>query len=861
MTVEPPCPPTEPHASVSGGGDTTHRLTAAGGTSGVEPPDRGLRSLGGYRILRLIGRGGMGAVYEAEQAQPARRVALKTLSAALPGPEERRRFDREARIMGRLHHPGIAQVYEAGVAATELGAVPWFAMELIAGAPLDRYLVQHPLDQKSRLELFLRIAEAVQHAHGAGVIHRDLKPGNILVDAEGRPKILDFGIARLRDQDEAPTVQTSRGEIIGTLAYMSPEQTEGDPDRIDVRTDVFALGVILYEILGEASPLELRSCPGTEAIRRIREAPPVPLAEENADCRGDLETIVHKAIEKLPERRYASVADLAQDIQRFLRSEPILARPPSLFYTWSKLARRHRGLVAAAALLLLGVIGTTFGLVTADRARHREAHERGRAESAAKDLENALAILLSGLDRVHPMSVGPDYPLRAFLGTWSERISGSFTNAPDLEVRVRNALAAAFDGLGDAEKFREQVDALAPLLPRLPESHPDRIDAGYLLAERKELEGDLPGAEAQFRSTIAALEKLRGGPVRRSVGWRSGLAANLRTQGRLADARAIMEEQRVWFAANEPDSPEARSLAVDYATLLHFMGQTAEALPILESACEQLIDELGSGHYRSVDAVTSLARVLFDEGDVGGALTLIDEVLPHAQEKLGEDHPALEDLYVTRLKINIKSEDFQASVLDLAEVTKLMQHPSRRHHRSTALTAQEIGGLAIEIRVYPEALSIYRVGVEVAERLKPGDPALTAALLARLAFVHARLEQFEEAQSRSQSALKLMENLGERSDLDRLLALGTGTEAAVALKNEEKARALALSALALVRDDRTFAVCESLRIVEALESAWDSASQKERQALREQSTRLVDRFGAAQSMVRRVVALTERDPR
>jgi non-specific serine/threonine protein kinase/serine/threonine-protein kinase len=227
--------PFETRSPASGAAVTSAGLAAEAKTS--LPP-----RIGQYRVLRLLGEGGMGAVYEAEQDQPRRLVALKVIRAGWASPELIRRFEQESQALGRLHHPGIGQIYEAGTAETPFGVQPYFAMELIHGTPLVQYAEEHKLNTHQRLELMIAVCEAVEHAHQRGIIHRDLKPGNIIVDETGQPKILDFGLARATDSDAQATRQTDMGQILGTLAYMSPEQVLADPLALDMRSDVYALG-------------------------------------------------------------------------------------------------------------------------------------------------------------------------------------------------------------------------------------------------------------------------------------------------------------------------------------------------------------------------------------------------------------------------------------------------------------------------------------------------------------------------------------------------------------------------------------------------------------------------------------------
>jgi eukaryotic-like serine/threonine-protein kinase len=280
-------------------------------------------AIGRYRILRLVGEGGMGVVYEAEQEQPRRTVALKVIKSGLGDPKLVRRFEQESLALGRLQHPGIAQIYEAGTAETGFGPQPYFAMEFIRGESLLQYASAQQLGIRQKLELMSKICEAVHHAHQRGIIHRDLKPGNILVDETGQPKILDFGVARAMDSDAQVTRQTDPGQLVGTLAYMSPEQVLADPLELDTRSDVYALGVVLYELLAGRLPYTV-SPRLHEAVQTIREEEPRPLSTFNSAYRGDIETIAGKALEMDKTRRYSSAAELAADIRRYLQDEPIM---------------------------------------------------------------------------------------------------------------------------------------------------------------------------------------------------------------------------------------------------------------------------------------------------------------------------------------------------------------------------------------------------------------------------------------------------------------------------------------------------------------------------------------------------------
>ena len=321
--------------------------------------------IGHYQVKRLIGAGGMGRVYEAQQENPRRTVAIKLLGKGVASASALRRFEFEAQVLAYLKHPGIAQIYEAGSYGDGASGLPWFAMEYISNAkPITEYARDSKLGTRERMRLFKQACEAVAHGHQRGVIHRDLKPTNILVDGAGQVKVIDFGVARTTDSDMVVnTLQTDVGQLVGTVQYMSPEQFDADPHDLDIRSDVYALGVVLYELLSGRLPYELRKKAIHEAARVVREEDPARLSTIAPGLRGDLEVIVAKAMAKERSQRYASASALSDDIGRYLDQEPITARAPGVLETMRRFGKRHR-VVSAAILAAFAVLSISMVVVS-----------------------------------------------------------------------------------------------------------------------------------------------------------------------------------------------------------------------------------------------------------------------------------------------------------------------------------------------------------------------------------------------------------------------------------------------------------------------------------------------------------------
>ncbi len=401
------------------------------------------RRIGSYTLIREIASGGMGTVYEARQDQPSRVVALKVMKLGITSRSAQQRFQYESEVLARLSHPGIAHIHEAGTHTEGRTRIPFFAMEFIPDAKtITEYASSRKLDVRQRSALFVQVCDAVQHGHQKGIIHRDLKPANILVGGSGRPKVIDFGIARTLERDGASaTIQTAPGQLIGTFQYMSPEQLDGDSNALDTRCDVYSLGVVLFELLCGQLPYDLTKSSAYEAIRVLKEQSPARPSVIRPSFKGDVETIITKAMEKDPHLRYQSVADFASDIRRYLVGEPIEARRGSRFYVFRRTLYRYRRSLAVAAVAFIGLI--VFGISASVLWQSAE-HQRQQAELARHESNILLGRSL----------IRQDDPINASAILWREFLKRDTTRTRLAMFELYNRYPLLWENAG----FGPQMD-------------------------------------------------------------------------------------------------------------------------------------------------------------------------------------------------------------------------------------------------------------------------------------------------------------------------------------------------------------------------------------------------------------------
>jgi eukaryotic-like serine/threonine-protein kinase len=645
------------------------------------------RSIGGYRIIRPLGRGGMGAVYEAEQTSPKRRVALKVIRAGLAGAEAHRRFRLEAEILGRLEHEGIARVFEAGVAAGEFGEEPFIAMELVEGVDLARFVRERALDVRAILELLERVARAVAHAHQRGIVHRDLKPANILVAKDGGPKILDFGISRLTEDavlTAAPA--TEAGQLVGTLAYMSPEQAGASPGDVDIRSDVYSLGVIAYELLSGRIPCELPRPTFAETVQAIRECEPAPLGRLVPTLDRDVAVIVHHALEKDRARRYASAEALADDLRRYLDDLPVAARPASAPYQLRKFVRRHRILVAGFVTTFLalagGMVATTRqsmlkeealkGESTAKETAIKRAQDAERAKEAADDArKKADAARLEAEDRLdeaqavrkvlertvkaaRPEVLGRDVTVLDALEHAGEAVEKEFGDRPKVEATVRIALGKTCQSLGLLEQAKGHLERALELRNQvLPGDH-------VLVAEANRALGVVHLASGAFADAETLIEKAAG-IYRRQLpnngeyfaSTLADLATARKKRGNLTGAAELYPEILATMGQSRTAATDAAHMGIminNYGLLLRDLGRYGEARKTFDEALD-VFEVAGRGaDFNAATTKGNLAIVMQSLGKLAEAEDLFRESIKGTEPKAGPSHEV-----VTSAKANLAS--------------------------------------------------------------------------------------------------------------------------------------------------------------------------------------------------------------
>jgi non-specific serine/threonine protein kinase/serine/threonine-protein kinase len=655
--------------------------------------------IGPYHIERLIGEGGMGRVYTARQEEPIRRrVAIKVIKLGMDTREVVARFESERQALALMDHPHIAKVLDAG--ATDQGR-PYFVMELVSGAPICRWCDDARLTVRERLELLIPVCRAVHHAHQKGIIHRDLKPANILVaERDDRPAavVIDFGVAKATEQRLTEmSLATAQGMLVGTPEYMSPEQAGASPD-IDTRTDVYALGMVLYELLAGRLPFdleELRQGSFLEIARTIRESRlPTPSrrlsslggametvaaarATEPAvlqrELRGELDWIVMKALDKDRERRYQSASELAVDLERHLRHQPVVAGPPTTGYRVRKFVRRHRvGVAAVSALIVsltLGIAGSTRMAVVASRERRVAVAAQLRAQEEAeiaRAVNQTLDSLLGAADP-YVAAGGPvaaaDVKVVDVLDRADDALA-ELADQPAVEAELRTTIGKSYFNLGLDERAQAHFERSVELWRRVHgDDHPKTLVARTTLAAALDRPGgDLAAAEELLRPNIESLRRVLG------------------------------EEHEDTLIATG-----------NLAALLYDRGEFDEALSLLRELIPRQQRAIGDDHFATLNARSVLAVVLSDQGEHAEAGTIIRDVLERERRVWGEDDPRT--LYTLNILATIleKQSALEEAEVAFRELVRLNEQVYGRASPLWLLAAHNLGSVLAQLGRLDEA--------------------------------------------------------------------------------------------------------------------------------------------------------------
>jgi serine/threonine protein kinase/tetratricopeptide (TPR) repeat protein len=664
--------------------------------------------IGPYKRLRKIGEGGMGVVYMAEQETPIRRqVALKVIKPGTDSDQVIARFEAERQALALMDHPGIAKVLDAGT--TDTGR-HYFVMELVHGIPITEYCDRNQLSLAERLELFMCVCHAIQHAHQKGIIHRDIKPSNVLVtlhDGRPVPKVIDFGLAKAIDQRLTErTLCTQFGEVIGTLEYMSPEQAELGSLDVDTRSDIYSLGVVLYELLTGSTPLgrvRLRETTYAEILLRIREEePPKPSSRLSSSAlalatiaaqrqteptrlaklvRGELDWIVMRAVEKDRTRRYETAGGLARDIERYLEGEVVEAGPPTARYKLSKFARRHRTALATAglfAMLLFG--GTAVSTYSAIRATQAEtatkralaAAEGARAKTseALKESEGsrsqALAVsrfLVEAFRKPDPARDGSKVTVAEVLDQAMSKLQGQFAGSPGIEGELLQALAETYKGLGLYDK------------------------------------------------AVKAHE----------------LAVSVRS------------------SSLGPDHPDTLASRNDLGKALVAMGRTSDAIPLFSQNLKLHEAKLGRYHPDTLTSRSELADACGRSGRAAEAARLHEQTLELCEANLGHDHPLTRQLTQNLMQIYYSASDFDKALPYYLETYRSFLNKEGAQTIGTVLAMRDLAEVYSRLKRYDEAEPLFHRALEFLDG-RPKDDAIVVLTKSYLASMYAAQKRYHKAE-------------------------------------------------------------------------------------------------------------------
>ncbi len=747
--------------------------------------------VGPYRLMELLGEGGMGEVYLAEQVEPVRRfVALKIIKLGMDSKQVIGRFETERQTLAMMEHPNIATVLDTGLSPE---GRPYFAMEYVKGVPVTEYCDRHRLPMKERLIIFLAICEAVQHAHQKGIIHRDIKPSNVLVtiiDNRPVPKVIDFGVAKATARElTMRTLFTEHGQLVGTPEYMSPEQAEMTDRSVDTRTDIYSLGVLLYELIVGTLPFDSRTLreAGLSEIQRIlREVdPPRPstrlstldaprtseLARDRAtvlpqlrrQIEGDLDWITMRAMEKDRIRRYASASELAEDIRRHLRDEPVLASPPGRRYRIGKFMRRHRTGVVASALvtlaLLAGIAGTAWQAI---RARHAEDQARASEHSALE----VNRFLLETLRQADPNENPRDHEMLVSeaLDRASQNLQHAYGEQPRIEAAVRLAVGTSYRHLARYEESEEHLRRALELYAKLGNELPATLRARQALGNTLRDEGKVEESRALFEQCLADLHRERSADPGLLMTTYQGLANAAYSDKDLALADSLYQLALAIKGLKDPEDLIALlSVRNDYGTLLVHQGRWKEGRVLYERLLKDMQARQKEDHPWQAVAMDRLAECYHKMGDLEEAERIQREALAMDQRVYGEGSPQL-SIRLGNLGLILKDRGkYEEANEVLRQAVDASIASYGMNHENTALSINNLGALEQELGDLDSAVESYEKVRTIEHSLYGDDPARLATVNNNLGAVYREKKDYRRAlQSFGAARVGFVSLYGER---------------------------------------------------------------------------------------------------
>jgi uracil-DNA glycosylase family 4 len=734
--------------------------TAAPAAHNASP---GQTVIGPYHLLERVGEGGMGEVWLAEQRQPVRRrVAIKLIKSGMDTREVVARFESERQALALMDHPCIAKVFDAGSTAE---GRPYFVMEYVAGLPITIYCDRHKLTTQKRMELFVLVCEAVQHAHQKAIIHRDLKPSNILVsetDGKPIPRIIDFGVAKATSQQlSADTMYTQIGAVIGTLGYMSPEQADSRGADIDTRSDVYSLGVILYELLVGALPLDFSKLAYDEVLRRLREQDaPRPstrlrslggdstIAAQNRSAelptltrqlRGDPDAIVLKALEKDRKRRYATPLDLASDIEHYLRDEPVSAHVPSVSYRMRKYVRRHRVGVALSGVAVLLLVGFAIAQ-TVELRRVRE--ERDRADRITDFMTNMFA----DADPSHAR--GNDIKVREVLDKASANIESGLDKDPQVQAKLMKVMGHVYLNLGlyaQAESLTRKAMALETRT--LGANNEVTLDSAAILAEILNDQSRYPEAEKLARETMEAARRALGPEHRTTLAAASMLATALTDSGSYPEAEKLNREAlQVAERKYGPTDELARRLRANLAIDLAYQAKFSESEKVFREVYQINRDTLGADHPVTLASKGNLGASLIQQDKYPAAEQIYKELVDEEKRVLGPEHPTTLLAMGNLALIYSLEHRYDDAVKLFRETFEIKQRKLGREHRSTLVTEQQLADVLRDSGKPDQAEPLMRETVAIERRTLGPNHSDTLASMHGLAEILMAEKHYADAE-------------------------------------------------------------------------------------------------------------------